>query len=1064
MNRKAIFAIFKRDLASYFGNPSGYVFICAFLLACGFAAFWPEEFFNANLANLDLLNQYLPHILLGFIPAITMSVWAEERRQGTDELLLTLPGSDLDVVIGKYFGSVAIFTVAMFLSFVSNTVVLYNLGDPDLGLIFANYFGAWMMGLAMLAVGMVASFLTTNLTVAFVLGVALNAPLALLTSWDWGFAVNLIDFKRGVISLSGMVFFLGVTASMLYFCSILIGRRHWEGGPKGPEKTIHFSIRVIAIIIVAGSLTAFFRNHDIVRVDATVAKLSQLSEGSLKLLDTIDGTVEIEAYVSPREDFPEEYVQVRANLMSMLRELNNEGGDAIRVKVHEIESTSPAAETAENEGIENKNGSLYVQEKDRGMTWNKDLYMGLVFRGSAGKKTLDFLYKGLPVEYELISNIMIVGSKAQKKKLGVFTTDAPVMGSAPMGMFGFNMNEGIPPWDFITELQKHYEVREVTASEVKERTKIEAIIGELEKASAWEDALQNRMNKGGWDENLPASLTDALNEANRTKTDSERKKALSEAKTLNADHFDYAALLVIQPSTLDPEGLAVLIDEIENGIPTAIFEDPLAIIAPITGTYEDRRSEQQRPPMGRQAPPAPPKGDISKLWSLLGVHFNANPKERLEALTKELEELEGKAKIAWQPIMGFKPVRQVLENLDKIQAGVGKLQAKLNSGAAITASEWESNCSLDSLLEPVRNLTQKDQLYQIKLIVEQSFIRETENRVAGLEKRVLWDTYNPFPKILKGKDQNFPDEFVYLGGKKESLSDDLVTSELQYLLFTAPGCLYSANNPDRVFTPFLSTRGSIDAGTTSLADFWQTNMMGQRTGFNPGRTKYSGERKQYVVSAAIDGKKGPKALKVVLVADVDVLANPFYRLRREPDPMFPLDVDNVPFSLNVIDHLTGESNMLEVRNRIRKHRTLAGLEDVQAKAEEESLIEIKNAENAFDEAVMKIEGNRTASIAKIIQEEGASMSPEQRILYEQTENEKWRAQIDKIKDKENRKLNKAIQASNRKRDAAIEKIRSKIRVLAVGIPPVPLLLIAIFVFIKKRVREMEGASVSRVRK
>src|SRR5262245_43944554 len=288
MTPRVIAAIFRRNFVSYFSSPIGYVFICALVLLSAFAAFWPNDFFNANLANLDQLNRVLPWIMLIFIPAVTMSAWALERERGTDELLLTLPARDLDVVIGKYLAALAIFTVALVFS-LFNVAVLMGLGRPDVGLLAANYLGYWVVGAAMIAMGMVASFLTSNLTVAFIMAVAFNAPLvfaahadvilgrrAALAVRDFSIAQRFSDFGRGVVSLSSIAYFAGLAALMLYLCMVLIRRRHWAGGRGSGAMRVHYALRGLALAAAVAGVSVLATHFDR-RVDATSERLSSLS-------------------------------------------------------------------------------------------------------------------------------------------------------------------------------------------------------------------------------------------------------------------------------------------------------------------------------------------------------------------------------------------------------------------------------------------------------------------------------------------------------------------------------------------------------------------------------------------------------------------------------------------------------------------------------------------------------------------------------------------------------------------------------------------------------------------
>ena len=997
MNKNAIIAVFKRNLASYFGSPSGYVFICAFLLASGLAAFWPQEFFDSNLANLDQLNKFLPHILLGFIPAITMSVWADERRQGTDELLLTLPGSDFDVVLGKYLGAVAIFSASIVISLLANYYVLGQLGNPDFGLLFSTYVGYWFVGLSMLAIGMVASFLTANLTVAFVLGVAFNAPIALLSDSQWGISYNFLDFSRGIISISGIAFFLGVAIAMLYLCSILIGRRHWVGSAKGTSKITHFSIRVVAAIIIALGLTQFFRYNDVIRIDSTEEQLSSLSSGSISVLKNLNSQVEIDAFVSPADSMPEQYVQTRINLLTALKEIDRESKN-VMVKIHQITPEDNASVTAEKYGVENQNGinpPLFVQEDGRFLPWQKDLYLGLVFKGNGSQQTIPFLYKGLPVEYEIMRTLSSVSGPSSKKKLGVFATDAPLLGSGGMGIMGFNMGGGSPAWEVISELRKQYDVQEVTGGEISKD--------------------------------------------------------------------DYDALLVVQPNNLDNEKMDDLISAIKSGIPTAIFEDPLPLIqGGLTGTYEPRRNNQGGGGPGQPPPPAPEKGDLNKLWDLLGVHFNVNPKERLAAIIKELNDLQLNASRSLAPARGkFPEVGKFFSKLDELVKKASEYNARLNANSPLTSSDWDS-LKLDELRKTVQDL---DYNHPIRNFVEQRLLSNVETRLNGMGKRVVRDPYNPFPKIPRS--ENFPDEFVYVGGLPNSFGDGPETSELQYCLFTCPGSIYPKGNSALTFKPLLSTRGGNLAGTTSVDNFWTGGVFGSPRRFNPDRSIYGGSGDAEVIAANISGtiKDGNQTneMNVILVADADVLADPFFNIRsRGPDSDFPLDVDNVTLCLNLIDSLSGENSLLEIRNRRRLHRTLEEFEKSIEAAREVATRTIKEAEQSIQQ-VLQDENRKLNEALSEVQGSQGSMTQGQFMQVLQTEAAKLQKNLAKKERELRKESNAKIKDAERSRDREIKAKQESIQRLSVFLPPLPLLVIAFVVFYRKKKAEIQGAYSSRVR-
>ena len=575
MYRQAAFAVMKRNFVGYFLNPTGYVFLALFIVSTAGFAFWPDQFFASNLANFDQLNQYLPYTMLVIISAITMSAWSEEKRQGTDELLLTLPTTDLDIVLGKYFAAVFIFTVALLLSQLWNVYILLVLtqGDVDIGLLFTTYFGYWWMGTAMLAIGMVASFLTNNLTVGFILGVLFNVPLVLLTSVDsivsqntwarllseWGLLARFEPFGRGLISLASIIYFVTVAIAASYLCLVLIGRRHWAGTSNSFQRSGHFAIRFLALAALTISLTLIAQNSFLnrFRVDASEYGLSSLSPETKNILSTLRlakssygerpaDPIQIEAYIAP--EVPSEYAQTRYDLLTLLREFDALGGSRLQVTIHNnVEPFSEMASLAEQRfGIK----PVKVRTRSRGTTKEAEVIMGAVFTCNLERVVVPFFEYGMPVEYELIRSINTV-AKARRKVIGVVDTDVMIAGGEIRNVL---QRVPIPKSPIVEELEKQYTVNKVDPSQP---------------INVW---IEDTENPG-------------------------------------QERLRYDALLVVQPSSLSPLELDHVVQAMKQGQPTAVFEDPVPFTRRnyVSGTNQPNPLFQE------------PVGDMTDLWDALHV-------------------------------------------------------------------------------------------------------------------------------------------------------------------------------------------------------------------------------------------------------------------------------------------------------------------------------------------------------------------------------------------------------------------------------------------------------------
>jgi ABC-2 type transport system permease protein len=660
LQRNVIAAVFRRNFVSYFTNPIGYLFITVFVCASAFLAFcFEDRFFASNVADLNELNQRLHWLLVVFIPAITMAIWADERRSGTDELLLTLPASDLEIVLGKYLSCVAIYTVSLAFS-ITHVFALSYLGDPDWGLVFSTYFGYWLIGCTLLSAGMVASLLTSSVTIAFIFGALFCAGLVwidklAITAAPGSFLRDVFDaanvvrqfdpFGKGLFSLAGMLYFVSVTVVMLYLNMTLLGRRHWAGSAEAPRRWTHALARAGSIAVAATSLTLLAGRAEailpnLLKPDVTAEQIHHLSSATREMIASIDPQrpVIIQAFFS--SDVPRDYVEVRRNLLDTLERIKSIGGNRIILDVHDTELYSDEARSAE---------AVYSIKPERvhsfaeGRISQHEIFLGLAFKCGSNEKTIPFFYAGLPVEYELTRLIRTVSERG-KTKIGILNSDASLFGS-----FNFQTMQSAQDWQIVSDLKQQYDVIQVSPDTTivpQVESKVKDVIKTELKADEAKITRSATLNELGADSEKLDRLREELGRTfsmTLGKTDFEKLTTVGAVMDHIEKHRDIIKVLIVpMASSLTDTQLSNLIEYIESGRPALILDDPMPLVNPQWAARE-RKGASRNPFMGPQTPPVP-KGDLTRLTNLLNITFDAgsviaqdwNPHPRFEDLPPEV--------------------------------------------------------------------------------------------------------------------------------------------------------------------------------------------------------------------------------------------------------------------------------------------------------------------------------------------------------------------------------------------------------------------------------------------
>jgi ABC-2 type transport system permease protein len=788
-----------------------------------------------------------------------------------------------------------VYSIALAFS-LTNFVILAVYADPDWGMLITTYLGYWLAGAALISAGMFASVLTSNVTVAFVVGAVMCAvpvfvgigtshPLPDDASFGQRFGDTLVqfgqelslgerlrEFNLGVVPFSGLIYFGSVIAFFLYLNAGMIGRRHWvqqTGVPVG----LHFGVRAVCLVValIAGNSIVSTASESMgLRFDMTSEKIYTLSETTSEVLDNVkkENPVTIQAFLSPY--VPREFVSHHTQLRGLLRQYSRQAGSRVEVRFVDVGPYSKEADEAERLGIQ----SQEVASEVNGRFERMQIFMGAFIQSEFDQVVIPFFEQGASIEYELTRSISTVTQK-DRLTVGILRTDAQVNGGFDQSTF-----RQIPAWRIQAELAKQYEVKDVSA--------VSPIVDDID------------------------------------------------------------MLIAVLPSSLTDSQMGNFVEYVNSGKPVLILDDPfpyndlMVYGQPRNAPSQPKQAPQRNLMFGGGGPQPEPRADggkATRLTNALNIEWqndqivfdrtNPHPQFR-DSLEDEFVFIH-RNKSNPEAISTKSELTSGLEEVLVILAGSIKPRARVKNDTKPgfipllwTGADDSGEVDFRTLLTSLRlreppNREDDDEAHVIaaRIAGEKTIAKEQLRKIlasfrinlADLSEEDLAKRIKEVEKT-KAADRNQADQRFWLVAKAKAAQEEFNKGDRK-----AEQVIYEQLIDDT--TKDVASKKQFDQLMKALDTITDTDRTGPDTDIN-----------------------------TIYVADVDIISDMMFNVAQTE--VQGLKLDNVRFILNCVDFLAGDDKYVSLRNRRGKFRVLKYLDEqvreFREKAEAERIKAGKDAE------------------------------------------------------------------------------------------------------------------------